>query len=274
MRRKRATGDADPLAKGTERREQYWVLRQLEDWLETPMLVLSLLWVTLLVVELVWGIGPRLQTLVTWIWGAFVVEFIFKLIIAPNRLRFLQKNWLSVFALVLPALRVFRVARVVRVLRYGRAIRGLTLARVLTAFNRGLRSLKANLGRFGFGYVLGLTVLVTLLGAGGMYAFERQAEGGLETFGEALWFTGMLVTTSGSEYWPKTLEGRILCFLIAVYAFAIFGYVTATLATLLVGQDRSPAEDSDAQTREIAALRTELARLIDRLDRDLPARSD
>lgn len=274
MRRKEASAADDPLTAPTERREQYSVLRQLEDWLETPMLVLSLLWAALLIVELVWGIGPRLQALVTGIWAAFVVEFVFKFVIAPNRLRFLQKNWLSVFALVLPALRVFRVAKVVRVLRYGRAIRGLTLARVLTAFNRGLRSLKANLGRFGFGYVLGLTVLVTLLGAGGMFAFERQAEDGLETFGEALWFTGMLVTTSGSDYWPKTLEGRILCFLIALYAFAIFGYVTATLASLLVGQDRMPTEPSDAQAREIAALRTELARLIERLDRDLPARSD
>jgi voltage-gated potassium channel len=261
-------------AERSQRREQYSVLRQLEDWLETPMLALSLLWVALLVVELVWGLSPLLQSVVTWIWATFVLEFVLKFVIAPNRLRFLQKNWLSVFALALPALRVFRAARVLRVLRYGRAIRGLTLARVLTAFNRGLRSLKANLGRFGFGYVLGLTVLVTLLGAGGMYAFERQAEGGLETFGDALWFTGMLVTTSGSDYWPKTLEGRILCFLIALYAFAIFGYVTATLASLLVGQDRAEAGKPAQQAREIAALRTELARLIERLDRDLPARSD
>lgn len=270
----RAAPRDEPYAERSEKREQYSVLRQLEDWLEAPMLVLSLVWVALLVVELASGLGPLLQNVVTGIWIAFILEFVFKFVIAPNRLRFLQKNWLSVFALVLPALRVFRAARVLKVLRYGRAIRGLTLARVLTAFNRGLRSLRANLGRFGFGYVLGLTVLVTLLGSGGMFAFERQAEGGLETFGDALWFTAMLVSTSGSDYWPKTLEGRILCFLIALYAFAIFGYVTATLASLLVGHDRTKLEKANEQTREIAALRTELARLIERLDRDLPTRSD
>ncbi len=78
----------------------------------------------------------------------FVLEFLLKLIIAPNKLSFLGRNWLTIFALALPALRVFRLARVVYVLRVGRAIRGLTLARVLTAFDRGLRSLKRTMGKF------------------------------------------------------------------------------------------------------------------------------
>lgn len=250
-----------------ERREQYAVLRQVEDWLEMPMFVLSLVWAALLVIELAVGLGSWLQGTVTAIWAAFVGEFLLKFTIAPNRFRFLRKNWLSVLALMLPALRVFRVAKVVQVLRYGRAIRGLTLARVLTAFNRGLRSLKQNMGRFGFGYVLLLTVLVTMLGAAGMFAFERQVAGGMETFGDALWFTAMMMTTSGSDYWPKTVEGRILCFLMALYAFAIFGYVTATLATLLVGQEQKSKQALAIDAQAIAALRSEMAALHERLDR-------
>ncbi len=38
----------------------------------------------------------------------------------------------------------------------------------------------------------------------------------------------MIMTTMGS--WPQTPEGRVLCLLLAVYAFAVFGYVTAMLA--------------------------------------------
>lgn len=257
-----------------QQREQYRVLREFEDWLETPMFVLSLLWVTLLTVELIWGLDSWLQHASTAIWVAFVLEFALKFTIAPQRILFLRRNWLSVFALALPALRVFRVAKVLRILRYGRAIRGLTLARVLTAFNRGLRSLRQNLGRYGFIYVLGLTLLVTLLGAAGMYTFERHAEGGLRSFGDALWFTGMLVTTSGSDYWPRTLEGRILCFLIALYAFAIFGYVTATLATLLVGQEHLSRKESSAGTASLAVLREEMALLSAKLDRALADRRE
>jgi voltage-gated potassium channel len=146
-------------------------------------------------------------------------------------------------------------------------VRGIALARVLTAFNRGFRSLQRTIGRYGFGYVALLTLLVTMLGAAGMYAFERADSGAgqLEDFGDALWFTAMLMTTSGSDYWPISTEGRLLCFLLALYAFAIFGYVTATIAALLLGRERqspaqSPAEPDDlAQLRgEIAALREEL----------------
>jgi voltage-gated potassium channel len=264
----RPTMDDQPHSDDNDR-EQIDVLRQFEDWLEMPMFVLSLGWVILLTVELTWGTMPGLELAVTVIWVVFLLEFAFKFIIAPQKLEFLRRNWLTELALLLPALRIFRVARVVHVLRVGRAIRGLTLARVLTAFNRGLRSLRTTMGHFGFSYVLMLTLLVTLLGAGGMYAFERQtvgaSENGLQTFGDALWFTGMLMTTSGSDYWPRTAEGRVLCFLLALYAFAIFGYVTATLATVLIGKQQ-PHDRAPVDTTSLEALRAEIAALQARLE--------
>jgi voltage-gated potassium channel len=119
------------------------------------------------------------------------------------------------------------------------------------------------MGRFAFGYVVMLTILVTLLGAAGMYAFERTSDGvrGLNAFDDALWFTAMLMTTSGSDYWPQTTEGRVLCFLLALYAFAIFGYVTATLATLLMGQQEPTRTPAAADAIALAALREEIAAL-------------
>lgn len=73
-----------------------------------------------------------------------------------------------------------------------------------------------------------------------MYQFELDARGGpgFQDYGTALWWTAMLLTTMGSEYWPRTPEGRILCLLLATYAFAVFGYVTAAIAAYFVGKDR------------------------------------
>jgi voltage-gated potassium channel len=114
------------------------------------------------------------------------------------------------------------------------------------------------------------TVIITLAGAAGMYAFEQEVPNspGFENYGTALWWTAMLMTTMGSDYFPQTPEGRILCFLLALYAFAVFGYVTATLATFFIGQD---ADDDEAEIvgaksiyalrDEITALRTEIQRL-------------
>ncbi len=95
------------------------------------------------------------------------------------------------------------------------------------------------MGRRGFGYVVALTIVVRLTGAAEMFTFENQFPngGGLNSYGTALWWTAMVMTTTGSEYWPKTPEGRLLCFLRALYAFTVFGYVTATLASFFINQD-------------------------------------
>ncbi len=71
----------------------------------------------------------------------------------------------------------------------------------------------------------------------------------------------MMITTIGSEYFPQTAEGRVLCFILALYGFAVFGYVTATLATFFVGRD---AENEDAElpsAHSIAELKTEIRAL-------------
>jgi len=47
----------------------------------------------------------------------------------------------------------------------------------------------------------------------------------------------MIMTTMGSQYWPQTPEGRMLCLFLALYAFAVFGYVTAAIATFFIGLD-------------------------------------
>ena len=215
------------------------MLRQLENMLEFPMVVLGFVWLTLLVVELTAGLAPAWERLGTGIWILFIVQFSLELFLAPNRTVFLRRNWLSAISLLLPALRVFRLARIIRMLRLTRAVRAVRFARVLTGFNRGLRSLRATMRRRGLGYVLGLTALIALAGAAGMYAFEHEAgqNAGFDSYASSLWWTLMLLSTMGSEYWPKTGSGRALCLLLSIYGFAVFGYITAALASYFVGRD-------------------------------------
>ena len=126
-----------------------------------------------------------------------------------------------------------------------------------------MRALGTSLGRRGFGYIVALTVSITLVGAAGMYAFERNtADGnGLNDYGSALWWTAMIMTTLGSEYWPQTPEGRMLCFILALYAFAVFGYLTAAIATFFVGRDAENDEAEIAGTKSIEALHAEITAL-------------
>ncbi len=258
---------AEKQALNQERRE---ILQQLEDWLDMPMLVLGFVWLVLFVAELIWGLSPLLEAIGWVIWSLFVLNFMVEFILAPRKVTYLKSNWLTAISLLLPALRVFRIVRFLRLLRTPRATRGLQLFRAIARTNRGMRTLGASLGRRGFGYIVAVTLLITLVGASGMYAFERNLPDGrgLNDYGSALWWTAMLMTTLGSEYWPQTPEGRVLCFILALYAFAVFGYLTAAIATFFVGRD---AEDNEAEIAgaksiealhaEIKALRTEIQAL-------------
>lgn len=244
-------------------RERLEILQQLEDWLETPMLVLGFAWLGLFVVELIWGLTPLLQTIGTVIWIIFILDFILEFSLAPHKLAYLQRNWLTLISLPLPALRLFRFVRVLRVLNTVRAARGIRLLRVITRTNQGMRAINASLGRRGFGYVVGTTLVITLVGSAGMYAFESNTPdgSGINDYGSALWWTAMLMTTMGSEYWPQTSEGRVLCFFLALYASAVFGYLTAAIATFFIGRDADDDEAEIAGAKSIEALHTEITAL-------------
>jgi voltage-gated potassium channel len=223
------------------RRERWKLTAQLVRALERPMLVFSTVWLVLLVIEFARGLSPWLQTASDIIWFIFVAQFIVEFVVAPSKRLYLRKHWVTAVSLALPALRLLRVTRLVRLTRVARAARGIRFARLLSAINRGMRTLAQGFRRRGIGYLIVLTLIVAVTGAAGMYRFEIDAPGGpgFVDYGTALWWTAMLLTTMGSEYWPRTPEGRVLCLLLALYAFAVFGYVTAAIAAYFVGRDQN-----------------------------------
>ena len=241
-----------------ERRE---ILTRLESWLETPMIVLGFIWLALLIVELRWGLNPFLEAIGTAIWAIFIIDFTIRMVMAPNKFSHLKSNWLTLIALVVPAFRILRIARVLRVFRVARAARGLRLLRVVTSLNRGVKAISATFGRRGFGYILALTLIVNLAGAAGVYAFENEMPRGFQSYSAALWWTAMLLTTMGTEYWPQTAEGRVLCFLLSLYGFAVFGYVTAALASYFIGRDADSDDAELVSAKPIKELRGEIAAL-------------
>lgn len=243
--------------------QRHEILQQLEDWLDAPMLVLSFVWLVLLVIELIGNLTPLMEAIGTFIWILFILNFTLEFTIAPRKLAYLKNNWLTVVSLVVPGLRILKIFRFLKVLRLARTTGGLRLLRVISSLNSGMRSLRTTMSRRGFGYVIALTFVITLIGSAGMYAFESNTPDGrgLNDYGAALWWTAMLMTTMGSEYWPQTPEGRVLCFILALYAFAVFGYVTATLATFFIGNDAEDDNGELAGAKSIAALQEEISGL-------------
>lgn len=242
--------------------ERKKLLVSIERLLEGPMIFLGFVWLVLLIVELIWGLSKPLEFLSIAIWFVFIVDFIIKFILAPGKLRYLKKNWLTAISLFIPALRIFRIFRFIRVLR---GLRGLRLVRVVSSINRSMKSLAATMKRRAFGYVLLLTLVVTFAGAAGMHAMEKGYPG-FDSYGMALWWTAMRVITAGSEYYPSTPEGRGLALLIAIFGYAIFGYVTATLASFFIGRDAEEKDTPVAGANDVAELKNEIAALKKSID--------
>jgi voltage-gated potassium channel len=230
------------------------LLRTIEKLLEGPMVFLGFVWLVLLVIELVWGLSKMLEYLSLVIWAAFILDFLIKFLLAPHKIGFFKTNWLTAVSLVIPALRLFRLLRILRLLR------GVRLIKVVASLNRSMRSLGATMKRRGFAYVVLLSLIVSFGGAAGMYALEK-GNTGFENYGMALWWTSMRVITAGSDYWPTTPEGRSLAFILALFGYAVFGYVTATLATFFIGRDAEEPEAPVAGAKDVAELKRMVASL-------------
>jgi voltage-gated potassium channel len=238
-------------------RERNKLVTSIDKLLDGPMIFLGFVWLILLVIELVWGLNKPMEYTSLTIWVIFIVDFAVKFFLATSKLHYLKHNWLTAISLVIPALRVFRIFRIIRVLR---GLRGIRLVRIVSSMNRGMKSLGATMKRRAFGYVVVLSVVVTFAGAAGMYGMEHPNPG-FENYGMALWWTAMRVITAGSDYWPSTPEGRGLAFILSLFGYAIFGYVTATLATFFIGRDAEEKDAPIAGVKDISQLRSDIAEL-------------
>ena len=236
---------------------------QAEKLLEGPIVVLGFIWLILLIVEMTHGLSPFFKILNVIIWAIFIVDFVLRFIIAPNKITFLKNDWLIALSLFIPAIRFIRVFRVIRILG---VIQGGSIVTMLGSVNRSMRSLNATLRRRGFVYVIAIAIAVILLGAAGMYAFEKGQPGSFKTYADAVWWTTMLFITIGSEYWPHTPAGKTLSLLVSIFGFSVLGYITATLASFFVGRDAESRKRITATNHDILLLRKEIEKLSKNID--------
>ena len=238
------------------------VLREkLDRYLDVPLALASLALVLLAVIELSGEVSEpwqgRLATLGWVLWGLFFVEFAAKFALAPVKRSYLREHWLAALIVLLPFLRFLRVLRVLQ------ASRALPTFRLLVFGGRGSQSTLELLKRRRLGQLAIISVMVILIGAALGFLLEADAAGSpIEDFGDALWWSAALVTTIGSELYPVTTGGRILGFLIMIYAIGIFTYFIGSVASVLValdtGRTRKPEERGGVElsAEEIEALRS------------------
>lgn len=215
---------------------RYRFVARVERMLSGPGTYLAVVFAIALAAELVLNaqgaaVPAALRWLLLAIWGFFIVQFVLGIVVSPDRLRYLRRNWLTALSLLVPFLRAFRVLRVVGALRATNAVR------VIGGFNRAARTLDSALAWTRAGYAAALTATAVLLGSAALLMFEVDAPGSRITdYGEALWWAAATITTVGAASEPVTLGGRLVALALMLGGLVLLGYVAGVLAAILFGR--------------------------------------
>jgi voltage-gated potassium channel len=216
---------------------------------DTPMTILAVIWLPVLIVPLFVDLSPRVadtfNTVDYVLWALFAVEYAVKLILAPDRRRFVRTHVVDLVVIVVPFLRPIRALRALRLVRSGS---------VLTDFLARARRI---LIEHNLHFVLLAALVVVLACAAAELGFEENAAGAnIHSYGDALWWAVVTVTTVGyGDKYPVTPGGRGIATVLMLVGIGLVGVVTANIASYFVSQTAEQTDD------RIVALESQLGRM-------------
>ena len=252
------------MTKATSKQKiKYPLLLSIQAKLDLPMLILSFVWLGVLITELVYGSNVELHFVGSSIWIFFILYVGLRFLTAEDRWAFLKKNWLFVLAIVAAVMRFFPFLQEIPIARILTATFGMQVIWIFTSADQGMRSLRRKLGQRGSGYVIVFTFVFVLVSAAGMLHFENlpNEPDGLKTYPRALWWTAMQMTNIGSAYSIRSDGGRVICLAISIYAAAMFGYLTALIASFFIDRSIKDPKIEIAHQKKVQDLQDEIVRL-------------
>ena len=130
------------------------------------------------------------------------------------------------------------------------------------------------------GSVALVAVGVIIVGAGVGYRAEHATNPGFKTFGDALWWAIVTLTTVGyGDIVPHTTAGRVTGVMIMVAGIGILGVLAGSMASFFRRTPDSPAAPEpsatdatphDALVNEVAELRAQITRLVEQVAQLVP----
>lgn len=217
-----------------------------------PMMAVVVASLIALLIPVFADLPPRLDVMFVvfdWLlWLIFTAEFWTRWYIAMERRTFVKHNLIDLTVVALPmfpAVRALRLARLVRI--------GAVGARVIDQSESIVK-------RSNTKYAIGVALIIVLLAAVMVWSVENP-QSSIHTINDALWWAVATVTTVGyGDKFPSSPEGKGVAIALMVLGIAVFGLVSATLASLFV-----EGETQD----EYEELREGLSRLEAKIDASL-----
>ncbi len=178
----------------------------------------------------------------------FAIDYFYRLARAPDRRAFVQGHVIELLA-ILPLGKQFRVFRLFRVLRM------FVFTHRMWLTVRGV--FRTN------GLIYALLVTLGIMGAAAFSVMYFEPE--MDSFGEALWWALVTITTVGyGDIAPDSPGGRITAAVLMVTGIGMIGMVTGSIATYFVGriaEKPEPAAPTSVAQEQLEYVKTKLDEL-------------
>ena len=178
------------------------------------------------------------------IWILFAIDYLVRLLLAMPRGVWFRRHIFDLLVVLMPALMPIRLLHVI------------TTAPLLQK-NKGT-AIRSRVGIYGAGAAIVLIWMAAL----GILDAERGAPGAnIETFGEAIWWAFVTITTVGyGDFYPVTAAGRMVAVLLMAGGVAVLSVVTATVSSWIIDRAAKRIDDdadqpaTQGQVRELAVM--------------------
>ncbi|WP_431945943.1 potassium channel family protein [Actinacidiphila sp. bgisy167] len=210
-------------------------LREWERWGSVPLSLASLVFlvtyaVRVLVPDLPPGWSDLLLLITLATWGLFVLDYVVRVAVAPDRWTYVRRRWLDLVVVFMPLLRPLRMLQF-----YGQ---------MQNRYQRPRLSLEVRVMAYA-----GLSALLLGFAASlQVYADERYASGAeIRTYGQSVWWLCSTITTTGyGDLVPVTVRGRVIAVGVMFLGVILIGAVVGSFSSWLIKSFRRPEERPDA----------------------------
>jgi len=201
--------------------------------------VIAMVCIGLLIFDTTWTLDEETKTLLMWtdyvLCALFFADFIYLLITAENRRKYLMTWGLIDFISCIPTFGWGRIARLIRILR------------LLKAIHSSKKLFDAIYRRKGQSALLMAALLLifgTVFGSVAIMQCELGEPGAtIENASDAVWWTFCMILKSGCDnIAPVTIEGRCVAAVLIFLCMVINGTVIGFAAMLLTSNNRNNSE--------------------------------
>lgn len=205
--------------------------QKVERAFEWPMTFLTLALIPVMSIPVLYSLSPLQERIFSFIdigiWGTFYFEFFTKMFVSRDKVRTFRRNWILALVLLVPSLRLFKLARLARFLRLVRLLRIHNLLQFLPEPPRKLI--------YHIEYGLAASSALVLISAFLLWFVENQAGGTVRSFGSALWWAVATITTIGyGDVVPTSDVGRVVGAITAFLGVVVFMVITAKVVSYFV----------------------------------------